>query len=170
MLIAIEPKNFMKYVPEKYTNSVYNFNANINFPGLKKLHLMPSITNGNIEFLSTQEFDNWYIQTIMQNDNNFYAMMQVVTDLRDGKDVFLLFFNEEDIFVPVLESFLKVIQVRYGYNYQIADPDVDWYQTVGFSTEGILCFDADYQRYLAIKHKIDPRFVVGKNIIGESHV
>lgn len=167
MLIAIEPKNYVQYVPAKNTNSVYNFNANIS--GIRKLNLMPRIANGDIAFLSTQEFDDWYIKSIIQNDNNFYAMMQVMVDLRDGKDVFILFFNEEDIFIPILESFLKVIQVRYGYNYQIADPNVDWYQTSGFSTEGILAFDADYERYLTIKQKMHP-YTTNNKIIGETHV
>jgi hypothetical protein len=178
MLAAIEPKHLYESIAKLGTSKIahigiYNLDANIpaNTSFCTQLQLVPPIRTMNP---SSQEFDDWYISTILTNDVYFSWLMKIMVDLRDGKDVFLLVYREETTFDPINEVILKLIQKRYGYNYHIIDNSEDVLDLLctdssTFTTEGIITFDSDFERYLNIIRTYNPT-VFTNEIIDDTHL
>lgn len=61
------------------------------------------------------DFDILYAKYIMENDAVFAQFFQIIYYLYIGKDVFILA-SAENWSENILESLLKLIQQRYGYN------------------------------------------------------
>lgn len=120
--------------------------------GFERVHLVPSIQT---HYDNEKEFDLAYANYIFSNDYLFMELMKIIYPLYSGFDVFLLVSRNEDTYDVVTESLCKLIQQRYGYNYQllnIAD-DIDYYDDSNFSLTGIQTFDIDKERmtYLAVR-------------------
>lgn len=169
MLIATEPKHFYPNALYLQKNSVV-LNINANVTGFDNLNLTPDLRNlGGID-PSSQEFDDWYVYQIFNNDWLFINFMQIACHLRNGKDVVLLMYRQSDVFDAMNEALLKIIQIRYGYNYQIVDDKdgFDFFDQSTFTTDGIIQFDKDYEKYqtLLVKHDI----IKYTEMIDESHI
>lgn len=169
MLIVTEPKYLYPNLQFLSKNSfIVNIDANVG--GFYHLNLMPDIKQlGNMDPYS-QEFDMWYTSQILNNETLFMNFMQIVSALRDGRDVVLLMYTGSDIINAMNEVLVKMIQVRYGYNYQVVDcaDGIDYYDQSGFTTLGILQVDEDYNRYRSLLAKYN---MININaIIGETHL
>lgn len=118
----------------------------------------------------SQEFDVWYTTQIFTNEILFMNFMQIVSALRDGRDVVLLMYTKSDIINAINEDLVKIIQVRYGYNYQLVDSvdGIDFYDQSCFTTPGILQVDADYNRYRDLLAKYN--MININEIIDEAHL
>lgn len=169
MLIATEPKYIYSNLIYLQKNSVI-ISINANVAGFFQLVLTPDLSNLGGLNPSSQEFDDWYLYQIINNDQLFMNFMYIVSQLRNGRDVILLMYRQSEAIDAMNEALLKFIQVRYGYNYQIVDDanSIDYYDQSTFTTEGIMQFDQDYQRYQAILIKYD--LLNTNEIIDESHV
>lgn len=75
----------------------------------------PYIQNYQIAENSEYAFDVDYANWIMSNDDVFIDFMQIIYPLYEGKDVFLLV-TDDPILDMYVQSLLKFIQQRYGYN------------------------------------------------------
>ena len=120
--------------------------------GYARVHLVPAIpTNYN----NDKEFDIAYANYIFSNDQVFMEFMKIVFSLYNGEDVFLLVSRNENTHDIITESICKLIQQRYGYNYQLLNTkdDIDYYDDSDFSFYGIQTFDMDKERmtYLAVQ-------------------
>lgn len=168
MLIMTEPKYL--YCNMDFLKNAVIININANVTGFYSLCLTPPLNNlGGVDVFS-QEFDDWYIQQIMTADGLFMNFMEIVSNLRDGRDVILLVYRGSEVFDAMNEVLLKFIQARYGYNYQIVDrPDgIDFYDQSTFTTPGILQFDMDFSRYQSLLIRYG---MLNVNVpIDESHV
>jgi hypothetical protein len=80
--------------------------------GFTPLRLLPPNSIGRF---TDRDFDIAYMNYILGNDNVFCEFFQVIYNLYLGKDVFIIA-AKEDWSENVLESLLKLIQQRYGYN------------------------------------------------------
>ena len=120
--------------------------------GFQRVHLVPSIPN---MYNDDKEFDIAYANYIFSNDSMFMEFMKIVYPLYIGSDVFLLVSRNEDTYDVMTESICKLIQQRYGYNYQLLNnkDDIDYYDDSNFSLIGIQTLDQDKERmtYLAVK-------------------
>lgn len=164
MLIMIEPKVFFDLQRAGFLNEdavVFNLNSNIS--GFQPIYLMPP----REMLMSSHEFDQQYISLILSNDVYFMEFMKMIILLKDGKDVYILIYNEESTFNPISETLFKFIQQRYGYDYQEVHSiyDYDPYDTSGFTTPGILQFDNDFNRYESLVMKTNPYYYINEPVI-----
>ena len=120
--------------------------------GFQRVHLVPSVS---ARYSDDKEFDIAYANYIFSNDHVFMEFMKIVYPLYNGADVFLLVSRNEDTHDIITESLCKLIQQRYGYNYQLINTrdDIDYYDDSNFSIYGIQVFDTDKERmtYLAVQ-------------------
>lgn len=179
MLIILEPKtlndviNHIGYIFFHNNSMIFNFNSNSDV--YTKLDLMPDPTK--ISY-SSPTFDSDYISMILNNEYYFTQFMKIVVLLKNGLDVFFLIYNEDSIFNPVLEVLLKLIQQRYGYNYNIADSwqevydlvfTTPWEKVPMFTTPGIMTYDIDFVRYQNILAKANPSMFINERIDDSSY-
>lgn len=164
MLIMTEPKVFFELQRIGLLNEstvVFNLNSNSNV--FQPIYLMPP----REMLMSSHEFDQQYISLILTNDTYFMEFMKIINLLKDGKDVFILTYNEESTFNPISETLLKFIQQRYGYDYQEVHSVSDYnpYDPSGFTTPGILQFDDDFRRYEELIIKANPYLYINEQVV-----
>lgn len=121
---------------------------NESYPRLSRL-LPPN----SIGYLSDWEFDNAYMQFIFNNDPVFFEFFQIVFPLYQGKNVYLVMDDTLDWSENLLESLLKVIQQRYGYNAVRINEYNDYLEAKSESLDdfnpyfGVQNLDIDKERY-----------------------
>ena len=130
--------------------------------GFPKVHLVPSV---QAQYNNDKEFDIAYANYIFSNDWVFMEFMKIIYPLYMGSDVFLLVSRNENTHDIITESLCKLIQQRYGYNYQLLNErdDIDYYDDSGFNINGIQILDMDKERmsYLAVAQNPDILNVIG---------
>ena len=99
------------------------FNLTSKKEGFVTLPLL--IPPNNIGRFTDRDFDIAYAQYVMNNDNVFCQFFQIIYNLYIGKDVFILV-SSEDWSENILESLLKLIQQRYGYNAVLISENDDY--------------------------------------------
>lgn len=130
------------------TGVVYNLTSMRE--GMTNLRLL--IPPNIIGRFTDREFDIAYADYIMNNDNIFCEFFQIIYNLYIGNDVFILA-SEEDWSENILESLLKLIQQRYGYNSVRIDSDDDYIfaannMSFGFAPGyGLYNLDQDKERF-----------------------
>lgn len=163
MLVVTEPKVIYELGRRDLlnTNSII-FNMNANVSTFVPVYLMPP--QGMI--YTSLEFDNEYINLILTNDHYFLQLMRIMIPLRDGHDVYILAYNEETVFNPITETLMKLIQQRYGYNYQEIHSvdDLNIFDCSGFTTPGIIQFDEDFKRYEECIKRNNPYSYINEQI------
>ena len=164
MLVMIEPKVFFELQRAGLLNEntvVFNLNSNSNV--FQPIYLMPP----REMLMSSHEFDQQYVSLILTNDVYFMEFMKLVNLLKDGKDVFIMTYNEETTFNPISETLFKFIQQRYGYDYQEVHSIYDYnpYDNSGFSTPGIIQFDSDFNRYEELTIRANPYYYINEPVI-----
>ena len=140
--------------------------ADIKFGGKGVMYNLSSMREGFISLqslippntigrLTDREFDIAYANYIMSNDTLFCIFFQIVYNLYIGKDVFIIV-STEDWSENLLESLLKLIQQRYGYNAVLINTEADYlYATnsmnFGFAPGyGIFNLDQDKERFTTL--------------------
>lgn len=92
--------------------------------GFIKLHkLLPPNSLGRF---TDRDFDIAYANYIMMNDEVFCEFFQIIYNLYIGKDVLIIYSANQDWTENIMESLLKLIQQRYGYNAVRIDSDEDY--------------------------------------------
>lgn len=140
--------------------------ADIKFGGKGVMYNLSSMREGFISLqalippntigrLTDREFDIAYANYIMSNDTLFCIFFQIIYNLYIGKDVFIIV-STEDWSENLLESLLKLIQQRYGYNAVLINTEADYlYATTsmnfGFAPGyGIYNLDQDKERFTTL--------------------
>lgn len=140
--------------------------ADIKFGGKGVMYNLSSMREGFISLqalippntigrLTDREFDIAYANYIMSNDTLFCIFFQIVYNLYIGKDVFIII-STEDWSENLLESLLKLIQQRYGYNAVLINTEADYLYAVtsmnfGFAPGyGIYNLDQDKERFTTL--------------------
>ena len=140
--------------------------ADIKFGGKGVMYNLSSMREGFISLqalippntigrLTDREFDIAYANYIMSNDTLFCIFFQIIYNLYIGKDVFIIV-STEDWSENLLESLLKLIQQRYGYNSVLINTEADYLYAAnsmnfGFAPEyGIYNLDQDKERFTTL--------------------
>lgn len=124
----------------------------LNFTSFNQYYkFWPLIPPNNILSISRDEynFDVAYMNYIMGNDIMFMEFFQVIILLHRGIDVYVII-SDEDWSQMLMESLLKIIQQRYGYNATRVNgiDDVLYSDPGEFNTEyGIINYDNDLERF-----------------------
>lgn len=140
--------------------------ADIKFGGKGVMYNLSSMREGFISLqalippntigrLTDREFDIAYANYIMSNDTLFCIFFQIIYNLYIGKDVFIIV-STEDWSENLLESLLKLIQQRYGYNGVLINTEADYlYAVTSMNFEfapgyGIYNLDQDKERFTTL--------------------
>ena len=156
---------------------------NIGFVGTGVIYNLSSLREGfntlsllippnEIGRFTDRDFDIAYCNYVINNDTVFCQFFQIIYNLYLGYDVFILA-SEEDWSENILESLLKIIQQRYGYNAVRIDSDEDYIfarnnMTFDFDPRfGIYNLDQDKERfsYLIESFRINNSGKVPFNIV-----
>ena len=129
---------------------------------LRRLNLMPPC---DLRFYKdgSREFDMFYADWILSNDIVFFEFFSIVYDLYMGKDVFLCM-DDGDWSENIIESLLKLIQQRYGYNGCMIDSFESYVYaqnniTSRFESFGLMNLDIDKDRFSIMLAKINPNLL-----------
>lgn len=137
------------------TGNVYNLTS------MKEgfIRLSALIPPNNIGRFTGRDFDIVYANYIMENDIVFKQFFDIIYSLYIGIDVFLVM-DESDWSENLIESILKLIQQRYGYNAYKINCMEDFIQAANstFMSDfnpyfGIQNLDMDKERYTYIIEK-----------------
>lgn len=134
----------------RYNNIPENF-IPVNFTGMNEtVQKISTIGLENID-ISDPEFDKAFAQIMLNNDDNFISLFNIVQLLYSGVNIFICI-SIGNVLDCLNESLAKLIQQRYGYNYQMINEinDIDWYDDANFSIPGLYNFDLDRDRYIHI--------------------
>lgn len=163
MLLVGDIRCLPDYI-EKFT--ILNLSSLVE--GFQRVHLVPSIPT---QYNNDKEFDIAYSNYIFSNDSVFIEFMKIIYPLYIGQDVFLLVSRNENTYDLITESLCKLIQQRYGYNYQLLNnkEDINYYDDSNFSIYGLQTLDLDKERmsYLAISQNPELLEIIGKEDSGE---
>lgn len=137
--------------------------------GYRKL---PSLIPPNeLGAMSGREFDIAYMNYIMSNDIVFVEFFGIIYSLYTGADVYIIV-SDDDWSENLVESLIKWIQQRYGYNAcKINCPDdYIFFRNSGevydFNQQyGVLNLDMDKERYTYIVEKL--RIMNGGQVVYE---
>lgn len=134
-------------VPDYFQGCILNLSSFVE--GVDRVNLLPP---NNIGLFNDKDFDVMYANYIFSNDGPFCEFMKIIYQLYNGIDVFLLV-NTDDSFEIYTESITKLIQQRYGYNYQILNKKSDYnrYDDSSFSLQGVYNVDQDMERFTMIQ-------------------
>ncbi len=115
---------------------IHCFNFSSMVSGLDSLQLLPP---PGTSFIYSETFDLEYGNYILNNNFAFTEMMKVVTTLYNGTNVFLAIRENGSIDEALVESFAKLIQLKYGYNYQMLHSyeDINYDDDSDFSVFGL---------------------------------
>ena len=134
----------------RYNNILENF-IPVNFTGMNEtVQKISTIGLENID-ISDPEFDKVFAEIMLNNDMNFISLFNIIQLLYAGENIFICI-STGNILDCLNESLGKLIQQRYGYNYQMINEinDIDWYDDENFSIPGLYNFDLDRDRYIHI--------------------
>lgn len=130
-------------IPEKFIP--------VNFTGMNEtIQRISVIGLENID-INNPEFDKAFASIMINNDDNFLSLFNIIQLLYSGENIFICI-STGNILDCLNESLAKLIQQRYGYNYQMINEinDIDWYDDANFSVLGLYNFDLDRDRYIHI--------------------
>lgn len=135
------------------TGSIYNITSLKE--GFQRLPALIPPIDFKLRYID-RDFDMAYAQYIMNNDYVFCQFFAIIFDLYLGKDVYLMMDTSEDWSENIVESLLKLIQQRYGYNaYRIDSYDDYQFAYANNISEfdkgyGLMNLDQDKERYTMI--------------------
>lgn len=126
--------------------------------GYPRVHLVPSVITA---YNDDKQFDIDYANYIFSNDAVFMEFMKIIYPLYSGNDVFLLVSRNENTHDIITESLCKLIQQRYGYNYQLlnSESDINYYDDSDFSFYGLQTLDLDKERMTNLLVKSNPEIL-----------
>ena len=137
-------------IPDNYKGNYVIFSLLLDRTGYPPLDILPP---ANVVNYGDREFDILYLDWIFNNDSVFFEFFnKVVYNLYLGFNVYIIC-ERNDLFDPTLESILKIVQQRYGYNgAMINEPeDFDYLnQDETFSITGLVNLDNDKERFARI--------------------
>ena len=125
---------------------IYNFTSMV--MGYKNLRLLPPYTQVD----NSRDFDIQYAYWIHNDQEMFMEFMEVVMHLYMMNNIFILIDPDDDM-LPIVETLLKLIQQKYGYNGYIINVPTDWYDVKesSFTKEGLEEFDRDRLTYITLR-------------------
>lgn len=155
MIIFLSDPNLIPYIQSKTMKSLKVFNYTSLYSGYPSLSVlvtnMYQLNNSGMPtnlFVDTVDFDVRYATMILNNDQMYEALITIMMNTYQGIDVILLV-QRDPYRDALMESLIKFIQQRYGYNSWIIEDieDISCIHEPYFSPIGIMALDEDIKRY-----------------------
>ena len=119
--------------------------------GYSKLNLL--VPPNELGRFTDRDFDIAYANYIMSNDSVFMQFFWIIYNLYIGVDVLIIISGGSDWTENILESLLKLIQQRYGYNGTKIDSEEDYIYARNYINSdfapgyGLYNLDMDKERF-----------------------
>ena len=144
-----------KYVASVEEVMIVGFNTL--YEGVLQLDLLPP---NNLGAIDEYDFDLRYFNFILGDDYRFLQMFWIPLYIFNGYDVFIV----SDRYMPnstwednLIESFLKILQSRYGFVACLINSPEDFANAADTDFDirfGVQNMDGDYKRYVDICKRI----------------
>lgn len=145
----------------KFSGTGVIFNLTSLKEGYERLDLL--VPPNELGRFTDRDFDIAYANYIFQNNFVFCQFFRIIYNLYIGNHVFIIA-SSADWSENILESLLKLIQQRYGYNAIRIDSDEDYiyaenFMTTGFAPGyGLYNLDMDKERFTQIVEEYRLRY------------
>lgn len=153
------PNEYLEYRGIKnvvtFNLSSYDNSQTLNFLVPSPEFIPESILCGDV---NSMEFDMAYHGYIINNDNAFMQLMQIIILLNMYPDTLVqILIGDGEYRLAITESLAKLIQQRYGYNSYIINSAEDFLYTEEstFSIPGLFIYDSDLKRWHAIAPEVE---------------
>ena len=115
------------------------------------------------EYIYSPDFDMQYSSLVFNRNDLFISLMKLLLHSFEGDNVVVLV-NRDLYRDAIMESLIKIIQIRYGYNCWVIEDtdDIPSLKESSFTPNGIMLLDEDRKRYTQMvlngmaEHIIDP--------------
>ena len=155
MIVFLDNPQLIPYIADKTRQPIRVMNFSSLYSGFEDATCMCTSMNlvetGGMpinQFINTVDFDIMYASVLLQNDRMFETFTKFIASSYFGFTVILLVYREpyRD---AIMESVIKFIQQRYGYNCWIVNSidDIDCLAESTFTPAGIITLDSDVKRY-----------------------
>ena len=110
------------------------------------------------QFMETPGFDAAYAMTVLNDPKMFEALMRIILHDFEGEVVILLI-QRDDYRDAIMDTLMKLIQIRYGkgswvveedYDLEFMDEDSIVNVATDYTSDGLLRLDEDRKRYLEL--------------------
>ena len=152
MIVFMDEPNFIPWLHSQFPNrDVVVFNLSSLYSGYPDVSdLITKIAPINFtglpmpEFVNSPQFDFQYMNSIINTPNLFSQLMKIVGCTYEGQTVVILV-QRDPYRDAVMESIIKIIQQRYGYNCWIVEDveDIGCLYEPTFTPMGLLTLDHD---------------------------
>ena len=128
---------------------VFNYSSMVQ--EVDQLDLLPYQIGLNISVIDPI-FDYNYFEAIYNNNFYFLSFFKIPYYLFRGYNVVIVV-NRSEVMDLLAESLAKIVQQRFGYNYQILNDinDFNRYDESNFSIDGIANYELDLNRAISLK-------------------
>ena len=148
-------------IPQDDSFVIYNLTSPTQaiprLPGLFVTPNQPIICDGNDDGMFEKSFDMWYYEYVLNDFTACTSMMAILSSLYNGDNVYVCISDtfSNGIVNMVNDSFMKMIQARYGIKYAIINEPEDylylnWDGCDFMTVDGIQTFDADRKQFIQI--------------------
>lgn len=158
MIVFTPIENFsVELLEYKRVRQVVKFNLSSYYTSMPTLEALVQLPQNAFEELTKDEnnFDQIYQQYIFTNDIAFVQFMNLIVPISMQPDcmvqVLIQYSNYRD---SILESLIKIIQQRYGYNslYIVnTEEDLLYTEESDFSIPGLFVLDQDLKRWASMQ-------------------
>lgn len=154
MIVFIPHPRFINPISEHVKKEPIVLNLTSGYSGFNDISClctsMRTVNNSSIPqnvFIHSVEFDIRYANTILSIPQLYEAFMKMMIPNFRGELVLVLV-DRDEYRDAIMESLIKFIQQRYGYNCWIVEDyeDIDFLKESSFSQNGILTMREDIKR------------------------
>lgn len=155
MIIFTDNPQYVSIIQGRFNRPVVIYNLSSLYSGfIDATDLLTNLSSINYTgmpmplFVESVEFDIQYMASIMNNPNLFGKLMMILSNSYEGHIVVLLV-QRDPYRDSVMESLIKLIQQRYGYNcWIVEDPeDISCIKEDEYNPYGLLTLNEDLRKY-----------------------
>lgn len=155
MIVFIDNPNFIQPIQYQFNRPISVYNLSSSYSGYiditDLLTKVSPINNTGMSmpvFVQSVEFDMQYASAILNDPNLFCKLISVISASYEGYVVIILI-KRDSYRDAIMESIIKLIQQRYGYNCWIVEDleDIACVKETGYSPMGLIILNEDLQKY-----------------------
>lgn len=142
-MIVFGTTELLMSLPPGSFNNIYNLCSPYDV-GIRLHHLIPLTLN-----IEDPNFDFIYADYILNNNDAFMEMMNLVLNVYYGTDAYVLADEDNSYKYESFESLLKFLQQRYGLiiPYVRTKEDLESAEEIPLNIYGVMNLDIDKERY-----------------------
>lgn len=165
MIIFLENPNLVNILAQEYKKDYVIFNLSSLYSGY--VDLTPLITSRDLTqsptelpnmYIDSPSFDMNYANSMINNPEHFNMLMQIMYVSYNG-GISAILVKRDNYRDAIMESIIKLIQQRYGYNCWILNSisDIQDIKESNYTPLGLMTLDSDLERFsILFQHGFTP--------------